>query len=519
MPGWLVISPDGTRLAVSSGRGRHVQVRDLTTGELQATLEQPTLEVYGLAWHPTDPNLLVTTHFGIYLWDLRAPEKPRAVFPGQAGPTTNIVFSHQGEVLASKGWGDTTLRLWDTWTGRQLVQIPGTSANGHMPLQFSRDDKRLAFYHNVNQIGLWEVEIAPEFRSLASHSKLGDGQYQSLDISPDGQMLATASRYGPSNGIRMWDLATHRELAYLQVGTTEAVRFHPRGGALFSTHADKGLFHWPIRGEPDGVHVGPPRRLGPADMAGYVSIARNGRRLAVNRRNSAVVFELAGPGPPVMKGAEPGVTFVVGNVNQVALSPDGHWLAAAMSPSKGVLVFDVETRKRVKTLPARLWAAAEFSPDGKWLVTGAADEFCIYDVGTWELRHRLPRSAGGDGSGPIVFSHDGRVLAVVLTGLTVQLIDPTSARVLATLEPPEPDRNLPGALGFQPDGSQLVVGTIELRLLHIWDLRLLGQRLAELGQDWELPPYRPAEPSAGDSPLTVDVDYGDLFDGGAAGSQ
>jgi WD40 repeat protein len=230
-----------------------------------------------------------------------------------------------------------------------------------------------------------------------------------------------------------------------------------------------------------------------------------------------VVFELAGAEPPVMNGAEQGVVFVERSVNQVALSPDGRWLAAAMLPGGGVMVFDVDTRKRVKTLPARLWTAAEFSPDGKWLVTGAADELCIYETGTWKRRHRLPRSAGGDGSGPIAFSSDGKVLAVVLTGLTVQLIDPTSSHVLATLEPPEPDRNLPGVLRFSPDGSQLVVCTIELRLLHVWDLRLLCERLEELGQNWELPPYRPAQPSAGDSPLTVDVDYGDLLDSSSAG--
>jgi hypothetical protein len=32
-------------------------------------------------------------------------------------------------------------------------------------------------------------------------------------------------------------------------------------------------------------------------------------------------------------------------------------------------------------------------------------------------------------------------------------------------------------------------------MLHVWDLRLLGQRLAELGQDWALP-FSAARPTS-----------------------
>jgi serine/threonine protein kinase/WD40 repeat protein len=515
-PNDLRVSPDGTRLAVSTAFGSQVQVRDLANGDLQVTVDHPDREVYDLAWHPYDPHLLATAFWGIYLWDLRAPSKPLAYLPGQAGPTTNIAFSHHGDVLASKGWGDTTVRLWDTWTGRQLVQIPGTGTNGEIPLQFSRDDRRLAFYQNVTQIGLWEVEIAREFRSLASHAKLGQGNYPSLDVSPDGRLLVAPSRYGADDGIRLWDLDTGRELAFLPVGPTYAVRLHPQAGALFSAH-DAGLYHWPIRGGPDRLHIGPPRRLGPSEKAWHVALAPDGRRLAVSYGNrGGMVLNLADPAPSpaadspgsvpspdlapsLTNGDEPNSSFVQGPVGQVAFSFDGRWIAAAMSQGNGVMVFDAKTGKHVKTLPARLYSGAEFSPDqqGKWLVTSAADEYCIYEVGTWERRHRLPRTAGGDGPGPVAFSPGGKALAVVLDGLTVQLIDPATARLLATLEPPEPDRNLPGALRFSPDGSRLAVCTTELRMLHVWDLARLGKGLAELRLEWDLPAYPPPSESAG----------------------
>jgi WD40 repeat protein len=407
-----------------------------------------------------------------------------------------------------------------------------------MPLQFSRDDRRLALYQNVTETGLWEVELAREFRSLASHAQLNQGNYPSLDISPDGRLVIAPSRYGNNDGIRLWDLDSVRELAFLPVGATYAVRFHPTGGSFFSAH-DEGLYHWPIRGGRDAIRIGPPRRLGPQDTAVHISLRPDGLRLAAAYvKRGGMLLNLDDPAPPPAAGSpesvsspdlmptetngdEQEVCFVRGPVNQVAISAGGRWLAAAMSNGNGVIVFDEKTRARVKTLPARLYSGAEFSPDpeGKWLVTSAPDEYCIYETGTWERRHHLRRTAGGDLPGPIAFSRDGKVLAVVLTGLTVQLIDPATARVLATLEPPVPDQNLPGILRFSPDGSRLAVCTPELRMLHAWDLRLVGQRLTELGQDWELPPYRPAEPSAGGSRLTVDVDFGDLLDGRAAGSQ
>jgi hypothetical protein len=229
---------------------------------------------------------------------------------------------------------------------------------------------------------------------------------------------------------------------------------------------------------------------------------------AVGLRDSVTSPDLA---PPVVYRGEQGVPFVQGLVRQVAFGSAGRWLAAAMPNVNGVMVFDMNTGKHVKTLPARTYTDVEFSPDpeGKWLVTSAADEYCIYEAGTWEERHRLPRSVGGDQPGPLAFSPDGSVLAVVLTGLTIQLIDPATARVLATLEPPEPDRNLPGVLRFSPDGSRLSVCTTELRAVHVWDLRLLGQRMAELGEDWALPAFSAAPSQVGAAPLAVEVDYGD----------
>ncbi len=538
-----VVSPDGRRLALGNYPAPlQVQVLDLETGSVQVTLQHPPKEayavgraVYDVAWHPHDPNLLATADWEIYLWDIRTGQK-RATLAGQAAsPTTNLAFNHRGDILASRGWGsDPSVRLWDPWTGRQLVWIAGAPTNPGMPLRFSPDDKWLAFSHIGRQIGLWEVEAAREYRSLAGHAKPGEGMYTQMDISPDGRVLAAASRHAPQNGVRFWDLATARDLGFLPLGWTQAVLFHPQGGGLITGHEKAGVYYCPIRTEGlhssgEGAvrgevwHVGPPRWLGVTGGVVRLSLDTAGQRLAVAQAGSrGTVLDLAHLSEKALptdsdrtrRGVKP-VSFTTRGLNYIALSPDGHWVATGIwanwLPPGGiaggneVTIREAETAKPVKSLPLTGSSYADFSPDGMWLITRTHEKYCIYEAGSWQLRHRLPRTIGGDYTGPLAFSRDGKLMAIVLSGLTVQLIDPATARVLANLEPPDRDRAIPRMLCFSPDGSQLAVGMDELRMIHVWDLRLIRQRLVEMGLEGDLPQFPAAKEAA---PLQIELHQG-----------
>jgi tetratricopeptide (TPR) repeat protein len=76
-----------------------------------------------------------------------------------------------------------------------------------------------------------------------------------------------------------------------------------------------------------------------------------------------------------------------------------------------------------------------------------------------------------------------------VSGFKVQLLDPETGQVFATLEPPDRDLSYANLLCFSPDGSELFACTSDIRLIHIWNLRLLGGQLAKLGQPWDLPPF------------------------------
>jgi hypothetical protein len=90
-------------------------------------------------------------------------------------------------------------------------------------------------------------------------------------------------------------------------------------------------------------------------------------------------------------------------------------------------------------------------------------------------------------------SADGQSAAVESVPGIVRLVDLREGRVgeeLAQLEPPARE----GAFwpSFSPDGSRLAV--IGADVAGVWDLRQLRAELAELGLDWDCPPYPPARP-------------------------
>jgi tetratricopeptide (TPR) repeat protein len=60
-----------------------------------------------------------------------------------------------------------------------------------------------------------------------------------------------------------------------------------------------------------------------------------------------------------------------------------------------------------------------------------------------------------------------------------------------------------------PDGTQLIVTTNTSHCVHVWDLRLIRERLREMHLDWDLPPYPPASREK-PPPLQLTIDLGRL---------
>src|SRR5262249_35136002 len=143
-------------------------------------------------------------------------------------------------------------------------------------------------------------------------------------------------------------------------------------------------------------------------------------------------------------------------------------------------------QKMVHEIPLPGTANLAFSPDGRWLVSGTIGEYGFWHAGTWEPGPKIPRDSDAEGPGVMAFARDGKLLALAVSPARVQLMDTTTLRRIALLEPPEPKRL--SWLCFSGDSTQLAAAT-ESHLIHVWNLRRLREQLAARGLDWELQSY------------------------------
>ena len=356
-----------------------------------------------------------------------------------------------------------------------------------------RDDRLLAGYVPDGKLGLWEIAAGSEYRTLVRAAAAGRGHYHNATIRFDGRLLAV----GMHEGVGLWDLASGKELAFLQLPGSNLALFEPSGGLL--TNGPAGLLRWPVQAEPATpalLRIGPPHKLSVPGSQCNLACSRDGRVIASPQFQGGLVLHLDRPEQPVRLTPHEDVRFV-------AVSPDGQWVATGShGASTKVKVWEAQSGKLEEELSVETGTMVGFSPDGKWLVTG--DRGCrLWAVGTWRAG---PQIDGGLRTA-FAFSPDSTLLAMETGFGVLRLLDPDTGREYARLEDPHQDRA--GYLRFTPDGMQLIATTTDSASIHVWNLRAIREKLAKLGLDWDLPQFPTRDPKDL-QPLRVEVDLGEL---------
>jgi serine/threonine protein kinase/WD40 repeat protein/Flp pilus assembly protein TadD len=481
-PWSIALHPDGRRLAIN--HHDRVTIHSLDTGAELASWKPGTL-ILDLAWHP-DGNLLAAAgDRPIYLWDA-VTRQQRRVLEGHENQVVHVAFNHAGTLLASEGWDGTT-RLWDPYSGRELVTTRG------QVLEFSPDDRSLAF-RSADELGIWEVAHERVCRTIHGHEE----EIHGVQFSPNGRLLASES----PDGVRLWDADAGRQIGSLLVGRAD-VLFHPSGDSLL-TSGYRGVYRWPLRnaaGEGDGqLRLGPAQKLHVPVSArpGPVACDQRWQRLAVvDVWQKGIVLDLQNPaGQPLF--------LIHDRVAYIALSSDGRWAATGTFKGADVKIWDLSQRGQPSSVHTIACGGADvkFSPDGRWLIVPDGG-LRFYQVGSWELDPAM--SARMHERGRPVFAADSSLLAVGSAGgKHAELIAAETGRELATLTPQDSQAFiLPRA--FSPDAGRLAA-TTSGGAMQLWDLRAVRRELAELRLDWDRPPYQPANTGAASEPLTVKVE-------------
>jgi WD40 repeat protein/tetratricopeptide (TPR) repeat protein len=489
----LDIAPNGMSLAAACGHV--VKILDVATGRDLATLPHQG-EVQCVRWGAKG-RLLATLSYQNYIrvwevdgWKLAWRDKPHLVTRVTAARETDaqhIAFSPDGDLLACEGLEG--IRIFDPWSGRVLLSLGGLLSGAQGSDAFGPDGKSL-FGLTVDHAHAvcWEVGRGNEFRQIVQYAGEGSGSAVSVDFHPGDHLLAV----GEGRGTRLVDPATGLDLARLETGTSETVRFRPDGEGL-ATAAVHGLAFWPIgvRDEGSTRHhiVGPPRALYQSSATGYasgVAWGPDGRFLAwSDRPRGEVIIE------DLELQTARKVFSGIAHLRDLAISPDGRWLVTCPWRGSAIQVRELKTGRLVWQLEGDRGRAL-FSPNGRLLATAMDDMIRFWQVGSWHLLRELTCKAAG----AMAFNPDGSLLAVNSANGVVRLIDPEIAKEEAKLENPDPGVD-PFQLAFCSDGTLLAMANGR-RAVQLWDLAQVRQTLAKIGLAWERP-----QPPPNDFPLAL----------------
>ncbi|HUF64031.1 MAG TPA: serine/threonine-protein kinase [Verrucomicrobiales bacterium] len=298
----FALSPDGRLLAALRGtdardRAKQPVVRDLETGEEHSVGDPGGLGPAGFSDGGRSLTLMQRDPAGLCLlqaWDVAGRTPGRTVtLAGSSAEFHHAASSPDGRLLAAACF-DGRIRLWETKTGRLDAAVQAISLAIHVG--FSRDGSALAVSHYSGDgnagLSLWDVPsgkrrfargravskllglaFSPDDRAVAVSASDGtveihdarDGRFlyrladrrgpiEAVDISPDGRTIATSST-DPGGALKLWHVATRREVAVLHRGETcpRWIRFTPDGERLVGVdwHGAQHVYEAPPLAETD----------------------------------------------------------------------------------------------------------------------------------------------------------------------------------------------------------------------------------------------------------------------------
>lgn len=455
-------SPDERLVALAYADTNLLDIVSLADGRVVTRIPQPS-RAMAVRWQPGQRALATANDDNVIrLWDAVSAEE-RLAFRGHEGTPASLAFHPGGELLASAGWDGTT-RLWDLRSGLQAVWM--REAGDH--LEFSPDGRHLAFgeYSDAHAL-VCDVAGDTICRLLEGPPARGDQRYSAVEFDSEGRTLAAAD----SSGIQLFDVELGRLLGTREVGPVRSLVFGAAGRELIGA-GEAGLLRWSLTPDWEGrIRLDETRVLADTNRL-CNSVCRVGHALAWTHVNTLHVQD---------GEREIACLAIHAEMSQLAASPDGRWLAASDHWRYSVDIWETASWTKRYTVPFAGRSRLAFSPDSTFLVVGVPDEYVFWDLAAGVARHHLTRQQTSTARGPLAFSTDGKLLAILRTRTLIVLVAYPGLRELAALELPHPEEV--ECLAFDPTGTRLAAGCARHHIA-LWDLRRLRGELARLGLDW-----------------------------------
>jgi len=343
---------------------------------------------------------------------------------------TRLVFSPDGRLLATSAFRSSTIKLWETATGRELRDLStgGQNSTGISPfIAFSSDNRLLAADAGNNSVKVWDVITGREVQTLSGPqtSFMAALGVSFIAFSTDGKKLVTVSE-----AIHVWDTASWREIKTLDTTSLNASGFTGGEGAMALS--------------PDGSQLA---------------------RVDTNGSKTQIKFLDLNSGQEVRSIELPHRQI---DSLELCFTPDGRLVAAGIVGKK-LKVWDVTTRQSERELgsTAKDYSLIRLSHDGRLLALSEG-----YTVKLWELSAgrelamlNVPNTGAytDNGEAFVSFSYDGKKVATGGFGTQTLLWETQTGKQVQQMKGRS---NMAYAVAFSADGNQLSAGGRTR-----WDLR------------------------------------------------
>jgi WD40 repeat protein len=431
----VTFSPDGQTLASASldNTIRFWQRQSDGTFSLKNTIQEPDW-MAAITFSPDGKIMAAAGANGtVKLWDLAG--NALATFSGHEAQVMSVAFSDDGQRLASGG-EDGSVKLWNVKNGELVRTLQANS--GVLGVRFVGNERIVAAKEDAT-IQIWDTEGNSE-NTLQGHSD----SVLYLEVSPDGETLASASQDGTIN---IWNLTYGTLLQTLEghEASVSEASFTQDGQTLVSTSQDGTARIWDL----DGVL--------PVLEGSTVSFSPDGEMVASgNEAGEIKLWTLDGELIRTFQAHE-------AEVIKVRFHPDSQ-LIASIGGDGLVKLWNVDgALNRMLEGHTDGVYGIDFSPQGDLVATVSGDS----TVKVWDLNGTVMQILKGhEGSVQAVsFSPNGKMIASAGEDGTIKLWN-IDGELLRSIEAHE---DVVFDVDFSPNGKLIASGSGD-QTVKVWEL-------------------------------------------------
>jgi len=440
-----IFSNNGKRL-IAIYDDQIASVWNVQNGELLYELRGHTDILLCAAYSPNNKNIATgSKDHTIRIWSLPEYGKQLYCFAEHKGEINTISFSNNNKYLVSAS-KDRTAQVWDLQKGK-LKEMLRSHKNSVLSAKFDRDSNKIITASRDATAIIWDANTGKQLNTLDSHSK----SIISADFSPNGKYVATGSvdktakLWKVNTGKCIYTFEKHNDIIW-------SVVFSHNGNYLITTDQSKAIL-WDIKEKEfinefnnDKYFKHGVKFSNNDDY--FVTVSKKMIKKSIyysiilrTPPNGKLYREFIWHKTPVTSVMfDKGDTKIV-SVTSVMLDK-GDTKIVSVSKSRNDFfagVWETKTWWTSKVMNPSMKLEghfdiinyAEFSPDGKYIVTASDDKTCrIWDV---ELGQEL-YTLGGDCSFKTArYSIDGNIIASVSSDNSIRIWPANSKMIIKAI--------------------------------------------------------------------------------------